>query len=144
MPQRTPLEAFCAFFNKLDKSCTEKLYTVYTQDVTFIDPLHRIDGCCALEGYFAALYDNVRYCRFTYHEARQDGDIAFVTWTMHFAHSRLAGGRDISVDGCTRLQFAADGRVSQQRDYFDAGAMLYENVPLLGRVIRFLKRRASG
>ena len=32
-------------------------------------------------------------------------------------------------------------KVYRHRDYFDAGALLYEHVPLLGRVIRWLKRR---
>ncbi|MDN6296875.1 MAG: nuclear transport factor 2 family protein [Halomonas sp.] len=143
MPQDAALEAFCAFFSKLDKYCTNSLYDVYTQDVVFIDPLHRIEGARALEAYFAGMYENVSHCHFDYHGKHRDGDTAFVTWTMHFAHPKLNSGRDISVDGCTRLQFSADGRVARHRDYFDAGAMLYEQVPLLGRVIRGLKRRAA-
>lgn len=143
MSQNAALEAFCAFFNNLDKDCTKSLYDVYTQDVVFIDPLHRIEGARALEAYFAGMYENVSHCRFDYHDTRQDGDTAFVIWTMHFVHPRLNGGQRISVEGCTRLRFAADGRVDRHRDYFDAGAMLYENVPLLGRAVRWLKRRAT-
>ncbi|WNK20503.1 nuclear transport factor 2 family protein [Halomonas piscis] len=143
MPHDATLEAFCAFFNNLDKDCTKSLYDVYTQDVVFTDPLHRIEGIQALEAYFAGMYENVRDCRFDYHDTQQDGDTAFVTWTMHFAHPRLNGGHRISVEGCTRLEFAEDGRVRRHRDYFDAGAMLYEHVPLLGRAVRWLKRRAS-
>ncbi|MFG6139399.1 MULTISPECIES: nuclear transport factor 2 family protein [unclassified Halomonas] len=140
------LEAFCAFYNKLDNSCTKNLYKIYTPDIAFTDPLHRIDGLPALEAYFAALYENVTACRFTFHERQRHGDIAFVTWTMHLAHRRLAGGRDITVEGASRLVFADDGsgRVSEHRDYFDAGELLYERLPLLGTVIRWLKRRAGG
>lgn len=35
MPVDPQLEAFCAFFNKLDKICTNKLYEFYTPDVVF-------------------------------------------------------------------------------------------------------------
>ncbi|GAA3909867.1 nuclear transport factor 2 family protein [Halomonas cibimaris] len=143
MSQNAALEAFCAFFDKLDKNCTSKLYDVYTPDVVFIDPLHRIEGAKALEAYFAGMYANVSRCRFDYHDKHRHGDTAFVSWTMTFAHPKLNRGREISVDGCTRLQFAADGRVARHRDYFDAGAMLYEQVPLLGRAVRWLKHRAS-
>ncbi|RAH36879.1 MULTISPECIES: nuclear transport factor 2 family protein [unclassified Halomonas] len=140
------LEAFCAFYNKLDKSCTKNLYKIYTPDIAFADPLHRIDGLPALEAYFASLYENVTACRFVFHDRQRQGDTAFVTWTMHLAHRRLDGGREITVEGASRLLFAGDdtGRVREHRDYFDAGALLYERVPLLGTAIRWLKRRAGG
>lgn len=141
MSQDKALEDFCAFFNKLDNTCTEKLYEVYTEDIVFNDPLHHIEGRDALEGYFAAMYENVAHCQFVYHRRQRQGNQAFVTWTMTFVHPRLAGGRPIEVDGCSALTFADDGRVSRHRDYFDAGAMLYEHLPLMGRVIRWLKQR---
>ncbi|WP_136248683.1 nuclear transport factor 2 family protein [Halomonas borealis] len=145
MPQDTDLEAFCAFYNKLDKTCTKNLSRIYTPGIRFIDPLQRIDGLAALEQDFAALYENVTACRFTFHERQRQGDVAFVTWTMHLAHRRLAGGREFSLEGASRLVFAGDGsgRVCEHRDYFDAGALLYERVPLLGAVIRWLKRRVG-
>lgn len=137
------LERFCAFFNKLDSSCTEKLYEVYTQGVVFNDPLHHIEGRESLERYLAALYENVDYCQFTYHTQQRQGSQAFVTWTMAFSHPRLARRQPVRVEGCSALTFSDDGRVSQHRDYFDAGAMLYEHLPVMGRVIRWLKHRLS-
>lgn len=145
MSQDPALEAFCAFYNKLDKTCTENLYKVYTPDVAFEDPLHRIDGLPALEAYFAALYENVTACRFDFHDRQRHGDLAFVTWTMRLRHPRLARGHEIAVEGCSRLLFADDasGRVCQHRDHFDAGALLYEHLPLIGPAIRLIKRRAG-
>lgn len=141
MRQAPDLEAFCAFFNKLDKACTNKLYKVYTDDVEFTDPLHHIEGREALERYFQNLYDNVTSCHFVFHERLQQGESSFVTWTLHLVHPRLDGGRDIEVEGCSYLRFAPDGRVARHRDYFDAGALLYERLPLLGGVIRRVKRQ---
>ncbi len=34
-------------------------------------------------------------------------------------------------------------KVYRHRDYFDAGAMLYEHLPVLGRVVSWLKRRVG-
>ncbi|MFO7646736.1 nuclear transport factor 2 family protein [Halomonas campaniensis] len=140
------LEAFCAFFNKLDKSCTRKLHEFYTDDVVFTDPLHRVEGARALEAYFSTLYENVTSCRFTFHHGQRSGQDAFVTWTMQLVHPRLDRGREIEVPGCSHLQFAADGsgKVARHRDYFDAGAMLYERLPLLGGAIRLVKRQLDG
>ncbi|MBD3897989.1 nuclear transport factor 2 family protein [Halomonas sp. ML-15] len=142
------LEAFCDFYNKLDKTSTNMLPEVYTRDVVFQDPLHRIEGIEALVGYFAQLYANVETCHFEFGTRLRQEDTAFVTWTMTLRHPRLAGGRDYHVEGCSRLRFAAsDGphgeRVCQHRDYFDAGDLLYERLPLLGSVIRQVKRRVG-
>ncbi|WP_129140876.1 nuclear transport factor 2 family protein [Modicisalibacter coralii] len=140
------LEAFCAFFEKLDKSYTKYLYRAYTEDVDFCDPLHHIRGRDALERYFAALYERVEECRFTFGDRLRDGDLAFVAWTLHLVHPALDRGRTVTVEGCSRLRFraTADGeRVCEHRDYFDAGALLYEHVPLLGGAIRQIKRRLA-
>ena len=58
---------------------------------------------------------------------------------MHTSHPRLAGGQLIEVEGCSFLLWR--DRVYRHRDYFDAGALLYEHLPVLGRVIAWLKRR---
>jgi|GEM_PF-6802451 len=99
--------------------------------------MHRIEGAEALERYFATLYSNVTKCRFDFHERQRSGQEAFAAWTLHLAHPRLAGGREYAVEGCSRLTFADDdsGRVARHRDYFDAGALLYERLPLLGGAI---------
>ncbi|MGM0784516.1 MAG: nuclear transport factor 2 family protein [Pseudomonadota bacterium] len=139
------LEAFCAFFNKLDKTCTKKLYEFYTDDVVFRDPLHHIEGRDALMRYFDTLYANVSTCRFEFHDALQQDREACVTWTMLLEHPRLAGGQPISVSGCSRLTFSVDDpqQVCRHHDYFDVGAMLYERLPLLGPTIRWIKHRVG-
>ncbi|SFU91691.1 nuclear transport factor 2 family protein [Halomonas korlensis] len=143
MIQDPDLQAFCAFFNNLDKSCTENLDKVYTEDVAFDDPIHHFDGITSLEAYYRSLYDNVTSCHFDFHQSQRQGDDAFVTWTMQLVHPRLDGGKPVEVDGCSHLRFAADGsgRVAQHRDYFDVGALLYERLPVLGRVVKGIKQR---
>lgn len=143
MPNEDALANFCAFFNKLDKTYTKNLHEVYTEEVVFNDPLHHIEGRDALTRYFAAMYENVERCQFTYHTQQQQGYQAFVTWTMTFEHARLARGKPIRVEGCSALTLADDGRVTRHHDYFDAGAMLYEHLPLMGQAIRWLKHRLN-
>lgn len=145
MHQDDTLEAFCTAFNKLDKNCTELLYELYTQDVVFTDPLHRIEGVYALEAYFRQLYENVTACHFDFHERLMQGRQGYVTWTMHLRHPRLANGRLLTVEGCSQLVFAAGApqRVCRHRDYFDVGAMLYEHLPLVGSLVRWTKQRIT-
>jgi hypothetical protein len=45
----------------------------------------------------------------------------------------VPGGTLIKIDKFEKIIF--------HRDYFDAGAMLYEQIPLLGRVIKWVKQK---
>jgi hypothetical protein len=47
------------------------------------------------------------------------------------------------VRGGSHLQFGADGRITLHRDYWDAAEELYEKLPGVGALMRWLKRRAS-
>jgi hypothetical protein len=60
---------------------------------------------------------------------------------MHF---RRKGGSSASqIHGSTHLRFAADGRVGLHRDYWDPARELYEAVPLLGALMRWLRRKLA-
>jgi hypothetical protein len=39
--------------------------------------------------------------------------------------------------------FAPDGRVIRHRDYWDAAQELYEKMPVIGGLMRWLRRRAA-
>ncbi|MFM5335056.1 nuclear transport factor 2 family protein [Aeromonas enteropelogenes] len=136
-----PLACFVALYQQLDRQQLHRLSEVYADEVIFIDPAHRIEGLAALSDYFAALYQRLAYCRFVITSQQQQGRQAWLGWTMIFSHPRLRGGKPVTVEGATRLEFDEEGKVCLHRDYFDLGAMLYEQLPLLGSLVRTIKGR---
>jgi len=114
---------------------------VYADTVRFEDPLHRIEGLAALKDYFRRMYAGVESIDFDYGELFPSAGQAMLTWTMHMTHRRLRPGETLSLPGATHIRFARD-RVVYHRDYFDAGALLYERLPVLGSVVRAVRRRA--
>lgn len=138
----TFLQQFAERFAALDRDHLEHLTSLYSTDVCFIDPLHQINGLNALQRYFSELYANVEDLSFQFHghDAVAEGS-GYLRWTMTYRHPRLRGGAPVSVTGCSHLRWA--DKVYYHRDYFDAGALLYEHLPLLGSVIRGLKRRLA-
>ena len=137
---RTRVEEFFDFYQKLDKNCTVSLQSFYARDVVFIDPLHTIQGLEALIAYFDKLYARVESIHFEFDEPDLVGERCWCTWLMTFQHPRLHRGRAIQVEGASCLDWQA-GKVIRHRDFFDAGQLLYEQVPLLGGAIRLLKQR---
>jgi hypothetical protein len=134
------LRHFAQQFASLDKDNLQRLDELYAPDVHFTDPLHDVRGIADLQRYFGELYANVSELRFDFHGYDQvaQGE-GYLRWVMSYRHPRLAGGRLIQVDGCSHLHWR--DKVYRHRDYFDAGALLYEHLPVLGRVIAWLKRR---
>ncbi len=137
------LHLFAERFAALNKDNLDQLGELYSQDVSFRDPLHEIQGLTAIRHYFDELYANVSDLRFDFHafDEVRSGE-GYLTWTMHYSHPRLANGRSIHVEGCSHVQWR-DGKVYRHRDYFDAGALLYEHLPVMGRVINWLKKRLA-
>jgi hypothetical protein len=138
---KDPLARFIGLYQQLDKQQLHRLPEVYAEQVVFTDPAHRIEGLAALGDYFAALYQRLAYCRFVITSQQQQGQQAWLGWTMTFSHPRLRGGEPVTVEGATRLEFDEACKVCQHRDYFDLGAMLYEQLPLLGSVVRAIRGR---
>lgn len=134
------LQNFIDAYQSLGTDNLQQLQAVYSEDVVFRDALHETRGLVALLTYFESLYTHLLYCRFVIDEIQHDDNSAFLNWTMHYSHRRLAGQKEIVVEGVTHLKFT--DKVTYHRDYADMGQMLYEHLPLLGSAIRFIKKRA--
>lgn len=130
---------FQAMFQALRHDRLELLDAVYAESVVFQDPLHRIEGRADLKRYFARMYQGVESIGFEFGEVIEAPGQAMLTWTMHMTHRRLRAGEPLSLPGATHIRFGA--RVHYHRDYFDAGALLYERLPILGSVVRAIRAR---
>ncbi|OED36077.1 hypothetical protein AB833_28625 [Chromatiales bacterium (ex Bugula neritina AB1)] len=133
------VENFKSLYRDATILTPDALAAVYSNEVVFVDPLHRMEGLDELGQYVDRMYKNVISCGFVYLDEIVVENRASIKWDMKLRHKRLAGGREIVVRGATLVQF--DDRIWLHEDYFDVGALLYENVPVLGQCVRFLKNR---
>jgi limonene-1,2-epoxide hydrolase len=140
VPSHKIIAHFIEIYSQLSKDNLAELENLYHQDVVFEDPAHRMNGWKELHSYFENLYSTINSCEFVVHSWLADDSQAFVQWTMTFSHPDLKKGQLRQVEGCSRLEFKKD-QVIYHRDYFDMGEMIYEGVPLLGNVIRYIKKR---
>lgn len=131
---------FRALFNVLDQGRFELLSEVYDEKIVFEDPIHHIEGIDALRDYFERLYENVESCTFEFAPALVRNDGIALEWAMHLRHRRLRPGEPLSLSGASFIKFQ-NGRITHHRDHFDVGALIYERIPLLGRIVRLIKAR---
>lgn len=135
-------ERFKVLYHSLSRNRVSQnlLSTCYADNVVFCDPFHKIKGIRALTDYFIAMYSNVDYIDFIFNQNWHQNNCSMIRWTMNFRHPRLRKGELISIEGCSELRWEKD-RIIYHRDFFDAGAMLYEHLPVFGWVISKLKER---
>jgi hypothetical protein len=75
-------------------------------------------------------------------QVTQGGD-CFITWDFYFYLGNYRRDVEQKITGATHLVFDSEGLVRVHRDYWDAAEELYEKLPLVGSLMRWLKRRAN-
>ena len=134
------IDQFKQLYQRLNKYNIKSILSeVYGENIVFIDPFHEIRGLNELSHYFENLYENVGYCRFEFNDEMTGKNAASPYRTMELSHRRLNNGERIFVPGNTLIRYT--DKVFYHRDYFDAGNLIYENVPLLNHAVNFIKAR---
>jgi len=101
-----------------------------------------VRGAAAIEKIFRHMFAQVGEPRFLIHDAVIQGEQGFVTWEFRFRMRRFNRDEQV-IRGASHLRFDAAGRVVFHRDYWDAAEELYEKLPLVGSLMRFLRRQAA-
>ena len=141
MKHQAGLQNVVRFFEAISSDSVAQLSSIYTEEVFFKDPFNEVRGIAAVTAIFAHMFEQVDAPRFVITTSVLQDDQAFLTWDFLFRMKRFAR-EEQCIRGATHLRFDADGRVSLHRDYWDAAEELYEKLPLLGAVMRGLKRMA--
>ena len=127
-------------FESLAPSDLVRLVRFYAQDASFKDPFNDVRGVDAVRRVFEHMFDTLAEPRFVVHDIVVQDDQCFLTWDFEFRLRRRRAA-PMRIRGSSQLRLAADGRIAHHRDYWDAAEELYEKLPLLGALMRWLKRR---
>lgn len=141
---RGAVERIEAFFAALTPADVARMGEFYTADVTFKDPFNEVRGLPEVQRIFTHMYEALDNPRFVITGRVVDGAQCFLVWEFRFAFRNFHKGVEQVVRGGSHLQLAPDGRIASHRDYWDAAEELYEKLPLVGGLMRWLKRRANG
>jgi len=137
--RKTLLQDFKSFYEEGTLASLERIDRIYTQDIEFRDPLHTLLGILAVKSYIRNLYTSSTSVEFEYTDEEVGENRATITWFMRFSNRALAGGKPVTVRGITQIRFT--DRIYYHEDFYDLGAMIYQHVPVLGRIIRYINSR---
>jgi limonene-1,2-epoxide hydrolase len=135
-----PVEKFISCYQKLSTDNLATLKEIYHEDIHFQDPACELHGLNSLLDYFRHLYQDIESCNFVIQGKSSIDEQAFVSWEMSIKHRRIRDS--ISVEGISHLKLL-DGKIVSHRDYFDLGALVYEHLPVLGKLVLRIRKRLT-
>jgi hypothetical protein len=134
------LTRFRQFYDQFSASWVARVEELYAPGFHFKDAFHTIDGDFgALRAYFGRVLTALAESRFIVEDTAVGGDGAYVRWRWEW---RRKASHPLRVaPGVTHLRLADDGRILHHQDLFDAAEGFYEALPVVGGMLRAIKKR---
>ena len=142
MNTRQATQDLVTFFETLSPDSLAQLHTVYDAQARFKDPFNEVQGLPEIERIFRHMYVALEQPHFVITGQVVDGAQIFLMWEFRFHMKRFDTRAEQTIEGSSYLQLNAQGLITLHRDYWDAAQELYEKLPVLGSLMRWLKRRA--
>lgn len=128
-------------FEAITPGSLEALGSLCADTVRFKDPFNDVTGREAFARVFQHMFKTVDQPRFTVSHISTVDDTAFLRWRFSF---KPKGSQETWViEGMSEVRFDAHGRVCLHWDHWDAAEQFYERLPVLGSVLRLIKRRLA-
>lgn len=130
------------FFETLHSGTSmDSFRSIYDDKVLFKDPFNSVEDIDSVYEIFVHMFQNLDNPRFVITEYIDKENIIYVKWDFNFA---FKGQKDEnSFEGVSRLVVNKQGKVISHIDYWDAAEHMYEKMPLVGSLLRFIKRKIA-
>ena len=141
-PQST-LDRVTTYFETLTPQSVAELASFYDPQARFKDPFNQVQGVAAIRHIFEHMFVALDAPRFIITGQVAQGRQCFLTWEFRFRFKRFLQGTEQTILGTSHLVFSEQGLITLHRDYWDAAEELYEKLPVVGSLMRWLKSRAN-
>jgi steroid Delta-isomerase len=130
-----------AYFESLAPADLARLGEVYHPQARFKDPFNEVQGLAPIRQVFEHMFTALDEPHFVVQDIVVQRDQCFLSWDFVFRFKRFS--RDVqTVRGGSHLKLDPAGLIELHRDYWDAAEELYEKLPGVAMLMRWLKRRA--
>ena len=126
-------------YNTEGKPDWSHIFPYYHPDVVFHDTIQRIEGKEEFIALCQRLTERCKQLRMDIHSVARNGNVIFLQWTMTMMFNKFPS---TPVYGCTKLTLHEDGRIIEQRDYYDLWGDIFNGIPFFkGPYRRFMRRK---
>jgi steroid delta-isomerase len=134
------LDDLIRFYHDLTPADIARFPEFYADDAYFKDPFNEVRGVVAIQRVFSHMFRQVEEPRFIVSERVVDDHGAVLFWEFQYRVRKRGVEEKQAIRGISHLKFDAAGKVIHHRDYWDAAEELYMKLPLIGMLMRGLRR----
>lgn len=137
------IKKYTNFFENLEHNTSIDEYGVFfDENSIFEDPFQKVKGLESIYNVFQNMYKQLHNPQFLVDEIICDKGVAYLRWRFSYSFSKNTEIQ--SFEGVSRVALGKNMKVLSHNDYWDAAFNIYEKFPILGFVIRFIKKRIHG
>lgn len=137
----TVKELWSKTYNTEGKPDWSHIFPYYHEDIIFKDSIQMIQGIEPFKAMCKRLTKRSKKLQMDITNIVQDGPIIMMDWTMTMMFRRFP---NTPIYGATKLTIHEDGRIIEQRDYYDLWGDIYNGVPGFRRLYRWFMHKFFG
>jgi hypothetical protein len=138
------LERFRGFFENMTPARVgDSVDAVYAADAWLYDTLVVHHGIAEIRPYFIKTAERAAGVRVQVLDTLRSGPDFYIKWAMEIDWSGFRKGVTTTSYGMSHLRFNRDGMVVLHYDFWDAANGFFEHIPVVGHLIRWIKRKVA-
>ncbi len=137
------VQAIVDFFENLTPASAAQCGHFYDPHARFKDPFNDVTGLENVVGIYEHMYEALHEPRFVVTGRIVQNGQCVLLWDFLFRFKRFNTQTVQTVHGSSHLVLGGDGKIVLHRDYWDVAEELYEKLPVVGALMRWLKKRAN-
>ncbi len=131
------LEEWSKTYNTEGKPDWSHLFPYYHDDIVFKDSIQRIEGIEKFKAMCNRLSKRCKSLNMDIKNIVQDENTVMMEWKMTMSF-RFFPKKPIF--GSSRLTLNDEGKILEQRDYYDLWGDIYDGIPVIRRIYRWFMR----
>jgi hypothetical protein len=126
-------------YNTEGKPDWSHILPYYDINIYFRDSIQEIHGIDEFTAMTERLTRRSKDLKMNIVNASMEGNIVFIEWEMTLSFKKYPSS---VLYGTSRLTLNKEGKILEQRDYYDLWGDIFDNIPRFGKAYRkFIKRR---
>lgn len=132
-------ELWAKTYNTEGKPDWSHILPYYDVNIYFRDSIQEIRGLEPFIAMTERLTKRSKDLKMHIVHAIMEGNIIFLEWEMTISYKKYPSSK---MYGVSRLTLNNDGKIIEQRDYYDLWGDIFDNIPRFGKMYRrFMKKK---
>ena len=124
-------------YNEFGKPDWSHIFPYYDDSIIFQDSIQRIEGIVKFKAMCNRLAKRCRSLKMDIYSIVKNDNIIMMEWKMTMSF-RFFPKKPIY--GVSKLVFNEEGKIINQRDYYDLWGDIYDGIPIYRRIYRWFMR----